>query len=51
MLDNRANPRTWTRIVKELKNLNKSPTQYDGWVKQIIAQIDEFKPFKLKLDM
>jgi len=51
MLDNRANPRTWTRIVKELKTLNKSSTQYDGWVKQIIAQIDEFKPFKLKLDM
>ncbi|AKM84478.1 MAG: hypothetical protein VE98_C0001G0019 [candidate division Kazan bacterium GW2011_GWA1_50_15] len=51
MLNNRANPRTWTRIVKELKNLNKSPAQYDGWVKQVIAQIDEFQPYKPRFEM
>jgi len=51
MLENRANTRTWTRIAKELKILNQSPAQYDGWVKQIITQIDEFEAFKPKFEM
>src|SRR3989344_3620700 len=50
-LSPKSSDRTWMRLAKGLRTLNRSPTQYHDWVKQIITQIDEFKPYKHEVDM
>ena len=40
--------RSWLRVKKDLKNLNKNKlTDHQDWTKQIIKAINEFNPLKL----
>jgi hypothetical protein len=51
VIERYATPRTWYRIAKDLKFLDEiSSKTYHDWVRQIGSSIENFEPYKIKLE-